>query len=240
MSRRLIALVGAAALVAALAGQVSAKVPPGHVTVDTDGCSFTVHIAFDQPWPVITWKVKVYDATNWKDGKTLIKDSATNDADGKIDAGPYTLPAGHYNVAVDNEESVDGSSYVVEFTLACGGSESPGNGSESPSGSELPAEGSQPPTGSELPAEGSQPPTGSELPAEGSQPPSQPGGDTTGPTGEVEGISATPPPTDAASASTADAGTGLPLVAISILAIASTLAWFTRRTLATARASRRR
>jgi hypothetical protein len=227
MSRRLIALVGAAALVAALAGQVSAKVPPGHVTVDTDGCSFTVHIAFDQPWPVITWKVKVYDATNWKDGKTLIKDSATNDADGKIDAGPYTLPAGHYNVAVDNEESVDGSSYVVEFTLACGGSESPGNGSESPSGSELPAEGSQPPTGSE-------------LPAEGSQPPSQPGGDTTGPTGEVEGISATPPPTDAASASTADAGTGLPLVAISILAIASTLAWFTRRTLATARASRRR
>jgi hypothetical protein len=227
MSRRLIAVVGAAALVAALAGQVFAKVPPGHVSVDTDGCSFTVHIAFDQPWPVITWKVKVYDATNWKDGKTLIKDSATNDADGKIDAGPYTLPAGHYNVAVDNEESVDGSSYVVEFTLACGGSESPGNGSESPSGSELPAEGSQPPTGSE-------------LPAEGSQPPSQPGGDTTGPTGEVEGISATPPPTDAASASTADAGTGLPLVAISILAIASTLAWFTRRTLATARASRRR
>jgi hypothetical protein len=227
MSRRLIAVVGAAALVAALAGQVFAKVPPGHVSVDTDGCSFTVHIAFDQPWPVITWKVKVYDATNWKDGKTLIKDSATNDADGKIDAGPYTLPAGHYNVAVDNEESVDGSSYVVEFTLACGGSESPGNGSASPSGSELPAEGSQPPTGSE-------------LPAEGSQPPSQPGGDTTGPTGEVEGISATPPPTDAASASTADAGTGLPLVAISILAIASTLAWFTRRTLATARASRRR
>jgi hypothetical protein len=227
MSRRLIAVVGAAALVAALAGQVFAKVPPGHVSVDTDGCSFTVHIAFDQPWPVITWKVKVYDATNWKDGKTLIKDSATNDADGKIDAGPYTLPAGHYNVAVDNEESVDGSSYVVEFTLACGGSESPGNGSEAPSGSELPAEGSQPPTGSE-------------LPAEGSQPPSQPGGDTTGPTGEVEGISATPPPTDAASASTADAGTGLPLVAISILAIASTLAWFTRRTLATARASRRR
>jgi hypothetical protein len=222
MSRRLIALVGAAALVAALAGQVSAKVPPGHVTVDTDGCSFTVHIAFDQPWPVITWKVKVFNAANWKDGKTLIKDSATNDADGKIDAGPYTLPAGHYNVAVDNEESVDGSSYVVEFTLSCGGSESPGNGSEAPG------------NGSEAPG------SGSELPAEGSQPPSQPVGDTTGPTGQVEGISATPPPTDAAAVSTSDGTTGLPLIAISILAVASTLAWFTRRTLATARARRRR
>jgi hypothetical protein len=185
------------------------------VTVDTDGCSFTVHIAFDQPWPVITWKVKVFNAANWKDGKTLIKDSATNDADGKIDAGPYTLPAGHYNVAVDNEESVDGSSYVVEFTLSCGGSESPGNGSESPG-------------------------SGSELPAEGSQPPSQPTGDTTGPSGEVEGISATPPPTDAAAVSTSDGTTGLPLIAISILAVASTLAWFTRRTLVTARVRRRR
>ena len=235
MSRRVLALIGSVALFGALAGQASAKVPPGHVTVDTDGCSFAVHIAFDQPWPVITWKVKVYDAANWKDGKTLIKDSAVDDADGKIDAGPYTLPAGHYNVAVDNEETVDGSAYVVDFTLTCG-SESPGNGSESPAnGSESPANGSESPgNGSESPG------TGSELPAEGSQPPSQPIGDTTGPTGGVEGISQTPPPTDTAGATTAGGGAGLPLIALSVLGIAGTLAWFTRRTLATARASRRR
>lgn len=217
MSRRLVALLGAGLMSLCLATGAVAKVPPGTVTVDATGCTFMVHVAWAQPQAVTTWKVKVYNAANWKDGETLIKDQALDDADGKIDGGPYTLPEGHYKVAVDNEESVDGSSMVIDFTLSCPAKTA--TPTATPTGEELGETGTPTPT-----------PTGEELGETG----------TGGGVGFVGGVSMTPPPTDAGAVATSDGNSGLPLIAISILGIASTLAWFTRRTLATARASRRR
>jgi hypothetical protein len=215
MSRRLLALLGAPLLLVAFAGQAAATIPPGQVTVDTDGCSFTVHIAFQDPQAVIAWKVKVYDANNWKDGETLIKDSVSGDADGKVDAGPYTLPEGHYNVAVDNEASIDGSALVQDFTLSCPASTE--TATPTPTGTEEPITGTPTPTA-----------TGTEEAATGT------------PGGGGGGVNRTPPPTDTGMASTTGGNSGLPLIALSLLGIAGTLVWYTRRTLATARARRRR
>jgi hypothetical protein len=144
MKPRVMALLGALLLTGLAALPVLAIAPHGTVTVQADGCTFNVLIDLDQAYDVVAWKVKEYNAVNWKDGKTLIKDSGATDPDGKIAAGPYTLPEGHYNVAVDNEAVVDGSSIVVDFFLSCPA------GSEAPTGSELPAEGSAPPSGGEL------------------------------------------------------------------------------------------
>jgi hypothetical protein len=135
MKPRLAAFVGALVLTVWAATTALAVAPHGSVTVQADGCTFTVLIDLDQPYDVVAWKVKEYNAVNWKDGKTLIKASGATDPDGKIAAGPYTLPEGHYNVAVDNEAVVDGSSIVVGFFLSC----------PDGTGSELPTDGSAPP-----------------------------------------------------------------------------------------------
>jgi len=236
MKRMAIAGLGALLLALSAATGAFASAPPGSVTVESSGCDFTVHIALDQAWPVVTWKVKVYDAANWKDGETLIKGQALDDADGKIDAGPYTLPAGHYNVAVDNEASVDGSAIVTDFTLNCAApTPTPTTRTRSRSTRSTPRWPTPTPT-----------PTGEELGETGTPTPA-PTGEELGETGTGGGVgfvegggNVTPPPTDTPVASSSGADSGLPLVGLSILGIASTLAWFTRRSLATARASRRR
>lgn len=186
------------------AGSAAAITPPGSVSVSTDGCSFTVTIDLDQAWPEIGWEVKEYKS-HWQDGKTVLADLVTDDADGHVVVGPYTLPAGHYNVAVDNEP-VDSSSIVEDFTLSCA--------APTPSGSELPIE-SQSAAPSESAATPT--PTGEELPIEGSAPP----------TGEALGAvgvgAVTPPPTDtgsAASSATEPSGGWLVLAAVAVIAAA--------------------
>jgi|SRR4051812_32546925 hypothetical protein len=136
MKTRVVALLGALVLTAWAATSAFAAAPPGTVTVNANGCTFTVAINLDQAYDVVAWKVKEYNAVNWKDGTTLIKGSSENAPDGDILAGPYTLPEGHYNVVVDNEATIDGSAIVVDFVLSC----------PTESGTELPAEGSQPPS----------------------------------------------------------------------------------------------
>ena len=214
MKRIALAALGGPLIALWAATTAFATIPPGSVTVDTDGCSFTVHIAFQDPQPVITWKVKVFDGDNWKDGETLIKDSVSGDADGQVAAGPYTLPEGHYNVAVDNEESVDGSALVQDFTLSCPAAAPTEVATPTPGGNELPA------TGTPTPKPRA---TGQELPATG-----------------VGGVNLTPPPTDTNVAPAQGGSNSLPLIALSILGIAGTLAWHTRRSMATARVSRKR
>jgi len=207
LHRGVLAVLGAAAIGVFAASSSLAVAPPGTVTVDTDGCNFTVHIDLDQSWPVVTWKVKVFDGDNWKDGETLIKDSAENDADGKIDAGPYTLPEGHYNVAVDNETTIDGSAIVVDFTLSCQ-AVAPATPTPTPTGEELPA------TGTPTPKPHS---TGQEEAA-------------TGNGGAVGGISATPPPTDTGVGTSAPAsGTSWLVLAIIGAASIATFTISTRR-----------
>jgi hypothetical protein len=212
MKPRVMALLGALLLTGLAALPVLAIAPHGTVTVQADGCTFNVLIDLDQAYDVVAWKVKEYNAVNWKDGKTLIKDSGATDPDGKIAAGPYTLPEGHYNVAVDNEAVVDGSSIVVDFFLSC------------PAGSEAPI-GSEAPTGSELPAEGSAPPSGGEL----------------GITGTPRPGNITPPPTDtsARGASADDGGSQATLLVILALS-AGAYGLMPGRILAAARSTVRR
>jgi hypothetical protein len=150
MKRIVIAALGGPLLALSAAAGVLAATPPGTVTVETNGCDFTVHIALDQAWPVVAWEVKVF-ADDWKDGKTVLSDQALDDADGKIDAGPYTLPEGHYTVAVDNEP-VDSSAIVEDFTLSCPAVVP----TPTPTGNEHPVTSTPTPkaTGHELPATG--------------------------------------------------------------------------------------
>ena len=202
-ARRLSAALAGVVLSIVAVGSAAAITPPGSVSVSTDGCSFTVTIDLDQGWPVIAWEVKQY-TSHWQDGKTVLQDSVTDDADGHVVAGPYTLPAGHYNVAVDNEP-VDSSSIVEDFTLSCptatpSGSELP-IGSQSASPSESAA--TPTPTGQDLPIEGTAQPTGNELGAVG--------------VGAV-----TPPPTDTGSAASSATETSGGWLMFAVLAIIAT------------------
>ena len=150
MKPRVMSLLGALLLTGLVALPVLAAAPPGKVTIQSDGCTFTVHIDLDHAYDLIGWKVKEYNAANWNEGLTLFKGSGPTDGNGDVTVGPFTAPEGHYNVAVDDEYPPDGSSIVVDFFLSCpAGSEAP-IGSEAPTGSELPTEGSAPPSGGEL------------------------------------------------------------------------------------------
>ena len=178
--KRLLALPIAFVLAMWVAGSVSAVTPAGTVTVETNGCTFTVHIHLEQQWPVVGWKIKVFNAANWNDGLTIFKGSGQNDANGDMTVGPFTTAEGHYNAIVDNEFPPDGSSIVKDFFLSCP-AQAPATPTPTPP--QAPATPTPTPTatGQELPAQGTPPPTsGQELPA-----------------GGVGGISATPPPTDA-------------------------------------------
>jgi len=144
--RRLAAGLAAVVLSLFAAGSALAVTPPGTVTVDTDGCTFTVHIDLEQAYPLVGWKVKVYDPANWNEGLTLFKGSGPTDANGDMTVGPFDAPEGQYNVAVDDEYPPDGSSIVVDFFLSCPAATSTPSASPSasPSGEVLPAEGTPP------------------------------------------------------------------------------------------------
>ena len=202
MHRRLLALPGAAALVLLTAGSVLAVWPPGKVAVETDGCSYTIQIDLDIEPDIIGWDVRVF-AEDWMTGEVINSGTGVPDDKGRLTAGPFTAPPGHYNLAVDDEVP-DKSSNVVDFTLSCAAA--------TPTPTPTPtATPTATPTGGELPATPAPTPTpnGGEQPVQGTPPP----------TGEVLGL--TPPPTDAAP--TADRGSGAPTTAL-LLALVAVLA----------------
>jgi hypothetical protein len=218
-SRRLAGALAGAAIGLLAVTPVFAVTPEGSVTVETNGCDFTIHIDLDVASPVIAWEVKKY-ASDWKDGKTVLEDSVSGDADGKVVAGPYTLPAGHYNVAVD-DEPVDSSAIVEDFTLTCEAATSSPSEQPTESASEQPVETeSSSPSGEELPVAATPKPTGEEL-------------------GVVGVGNVTPPPTDT-SASTSGASAAAPssLVAFAVIGlIASVLFVASNRRLSAIRAT---
>lgn len=183
MRRRLAALLGAGLLSLAIGQTAIAAVPAGTVTIQSEGCTFSVTIDLEMSYDLIGWKVKEYNAANWNEGLTLFKGSGPTDATGGLVVGPFTAPEGHYNVAVDDEYPPDGSSIVQDFVLSC----------------PAPALEPAPPSGGgEQPVELTPPTeTGTELPIEG-----------TPPNGAVGGVSMTPPPTDTGmtAGTTSDAG----------------------------------
>jgi len=111
LHRGLVAVFGAAAIAVFAAGSTLAITPPGTVTVETNGCSFVIHIDLDQHADVVGWSVNAStDPGDWNDGTTVLDGATTTDADGNVDVGPLTADAGEYNVVVDDETPVDSSS----------------------------------------------------------------------------------------------------------------------------------
>lgn len=144
-------LLGAILLSGLLTTTAFGAAPPGKVTIESNGCTFSVLINLDKAYDLVGWKVKEYNAANWNEGLTLFKGSGPTDPNGDMVVGPFTAPEGHYNVAVDDEYPPDGSSIVVDFTLSCPAAVAP---TPTPTGNELPAEGTPPPGGTELGAGG--------------------------------------------------------------------------------------
>jgi hypothetical protein len=181
MKRRSIALFTALVLTMTAASTALAW-PPGHVTVATDGCSFSVHIDLDDATPVVGWSVNASTESTWDSGTTILSGSGATDADGVLDLGPFTADPGEYNVVVDDESPVDGSSIVEHFALSCEAATPTPTPVVTPTPTPVPT---PTPTGSELGVGGTPPPTGEEEGLTG-----------TPPAGGVGGVSVTPPPTD--------------------------------------------
>jgi len=180
MKRPRLALLAGPLLALLVAPTVLAITPPGTVTVETNGCSFVIHVDLDQRADVVGWTVNAStDPGDWNDGTTVHHGSTSTDADGKVDIGPLTADAGEYNVVVDDETPVDSSSIVEHFTLTCESGTAP---TPTPTGEELPATGTPTPK-----------PAGEEEAA-------------TGHGGAVGGISATPPPTNTGVATSSPSG----------------------------------
>jgi hypothetical protein len=119
---RAFALLGATVLSLSVTTSALAIWPPGNVTVNADGCSFTVHIDLDTSSDLIGWKINEFNETHWNDwdnAKTVFAGEGPTDGNGVVDLGPFTAPSGHYNVIVDDENPPDASSNVVDFTLSC-------------------------------------------------------------------------------------------------------------------------
>lgn len=218
MRRRFLALLGGLilALSAAASSTVLAVWPPGTVTVETDGCTFRVHIDLESETPIVGWEVNASTETSWDSGTTILHGSGPSDATGALELGPFTADAGEYNVVVDDETPVDASSIVKHFTLSCEAASAAPSEAPSAPPSEAPS-ASAAPSGSELPAEGSLAPTGGEQ------------GLTATPAGGGAGLNATPPPTDtAASGSTTGSGAA-PAILLAIIGLAAAVVTSTRR-----------
>ena len=137
----------AGSLLALLAAPAALAItPPGTVTVDTDGCSFTVHIDLDQQAAVVGWTINASTEVDWNDGTTVFSGSGPTDADGKLDVGPMTADAGEYNVVVDDETPVDSSSIIEHFALTCeSGAGAPAASASAGPGRHRPGVGGTPP-----------------------------------------------------------------------------------------------
>lgn len=234
MKLRALALSCALVLAVFASTTAFAAAPPGAVTIQADGCTFTVLIDLDQQYDIVGWKVKEYNAANWNEGLTLFKGSGPTDATGAMQVGPFTAPEGHYNVAVDNEYPPDGSSIVVDFTLSCPPAP--------PIGAPAPATPTLTPTPTPTPASSSSP-ADVVLPVVGSAPPSSGVEGVTGtppPIDNVEGV--TPPPTDTSATIRTGSVDGWRLIVLALaalIAVTVTLDATARTSAARARRSRR-
>src|SRR5919112_977208 len=166
MKRRSIALFTALVLTMTAASTALAW-PPGHVTVATDGCSFSVHIDLDDATPVVGWSVNASTESTWDSGTTILSGSGATDADGVLDLGPFTADPGEYNVVVGDESPVDGSSIVEHFALSCEAATPTPTPVVTPTPTPVPT---PTPTGSELGVGGTPPPTGEEEGLTGTPP----------------------------------------------------------------------
>ena len=219
MTRLRRAVLAGALLALIAASSVSAVTPAGTVTVETDGCSFRIHIALDLATDVVGWTVNASTDVDWDAGTSILHGSGSTDGGGRLDLGPFTADPGEYNVVVDDETPVDRSSIVEHFSLACeSGSAAPvgsgGSAAPSPSGSELGAGGTPPPSGQEEGISGS------------------------GGGGGGGGIAVTPPPTDTAGSSTGSTPTGGLLGVLAMVAAAGAISLLSSRRFA-AKAIRR-
>lgn len=125
------------------------------------------------------------------------------------DSGVYELDEGTYEIVWDDEVEQDQSFDQQTIVVACEAETTPPT--PTPTGTEVPVSPS--PTGSELPVESEAPtPTGTEAPVGGEAP-----------TGDVGGVTATPPATDTGEAPTSDSSQGGALAIAALLGLTGML-----------------
>ena len=150
MRSRLLAVMAGVAI-ALLATGTALAWPAGSITVDTNGCDYTLNVNQDQPNVEIGWEIRVWAASP-HEGALVASGSGMADANGHFSSGKLTAAPGHYNALVDYTFPVSIYAEVVDFTLTCEAT--------APTGSELPIKSTPTPapTGAELPAVGTPPP----------------------------------------------------------------------------------
>lgn len=135
MFARILTLTGLLLLISAPAAL--AKPPVGTFTIideatgvqtivngEPEVCTFAVLVDLDvqEALPLVGWKIKTWVDGNWNEAPTHFKGSGPTDATGAYripETGFLTLPAGRYNVILDDEYPPDGSSIVQSFHVVC-------------------------------------------------------------------------------------------------------------------------
>lgn len=222
MFARILTLTGLLMLISAPAAL--AKPPVGTFTIideatgvqtivngEPEVCTFAVLVDLDvqEALPLVGWKIKTWVDGNWNEAPTHFKGSGPTDATGSYripETGFLTLPAGRYNVILDDEYPPDGSSIVQSFHVVCPEPTATPTGEVEPTATAT-TEPTATPTGEVEPTATTQPtatPTGEVEPTATTGP-------TETPTGEVDPATGTPrvtlPPTDLGGPSSS---TGLP------------------------------
>jgi hypothetical protein len=205
MKVRLLAVPIAVAAALFAAGPVFAW-PANSISVETNGCDYTIQVNQDHPNTFIGFEVRVFAASPMN-GALVKSGSGTADATGHITFGPFTGEAGHYNALVDYGLPVGQWAEVVDFTLSCGTETSTTTSTTTETSSETSTTTTTTTetstvTSTATSTETSTPtststttPTGAEL-GETGTPPATPTGQELGVVGTP---GATPPPTDTAS-----------------------------------------
>ena len=223
---RVLAIPAAIAIAIFAAGPALAW-PAGSVTVETNGCQYTIHVTNDSPNGGIGWEVRVW-AANAFEGQLVASGTGNQDMQGNWTSTVQTGVTGHYNLLMDYVLPVTDRAEIVEFSLSCETSTATPTTAPTETPTETPTEApTETPTEAPTEAPTSTPtatPTGSELGAEGTPTPA-PTGEELGAVG-TPGI--TPPPTNTATAATTTPEPSTPILLIAIAALISGLVVFNR------------
>jgi hypothetical protein len=117
MRSKLLALPAAIAIVILAAGSAFAW-PAGSVTVDTNGCDYTIHVNGDKADTAIGWEIRVH-ASSAHDGELVNSGMGMTDSSGNYASDVQTGTSGHFNLLMDYSLPVTADAEVVEFSLSC-------------------------------------------------------------------------------------------------------------------------
>src|SRR4051794_17951984 len=107
------------AVVAALLATGTALAwPSNSISVETNGCDYTIRVTQEPSGTFIGWEVRVFAASPLT-GDLVASGSGTADAAGNLTVGPLTAAPGQYNALLDFALPATGDAEVRSFTLTC-------------------------------------------------------------------------------------------------------------------------